>query len=182
MGSNHGAKRGKTYIDVNDIVGKTFGAYRVIKYNGVRKSPKCGRQVNVPYHMYEVECIECGKRSEAVRGSIISCKFKSCKSCYIKNHVQHYVDEKRKSSVPYSNNSSTGIKRYSISKKYKCCEHVVSCTVDGKRYYYFREYVETSDLLPDAVSIANELNQVLSAGKEYFYEWNKNFCENQNNC
>lgn len=177
---------GKVYLDVNDIVGKVIGPYRVDEYIGVKRIKCSAREKGNQVHLYKTTCIKCGNIKIRQRGSIMFQKGEDCEICHI-NAIRDKVDRdrlfneilpkereiSRRSKKAYKSNKSTGIKRYciSVSKRYGF-EHAVSCLVDGKTYKLLVIFDKHNDKpLPVCVDAANELNEALSHGKEYFKTW-----------
>lgn len=176
--------KGSISIDTNDIVGQVFGTYKVIRYVGCKRSKPNGRQIhgNV-VHQYDVQCTTCGRVHVSSRSSILhQYNFgKKCRVCNMMEIVKQngsgakekMVESWRMKNDPNNNNLTTGVKRYSISrcKGRKDYMHRVECVVDYKRYIIKMRREDTMDPLPEYISVAGELNNVLEGGKEKFLEW-----------
>lgn len=183
-----------TVKNVNDVVGKIYGAYEVTRYLGCEQ--KDGKQ---KVYWYECRCKECGKKIRIRRSQLKSKKqHQRCVHCdrpteqhmiemrsKIKERsiqkdgiAQEMIEQKRKCTKPMVTNVSTGIKHYNITKIQTKCgctyRHVVVCTVDGSVTCLFRKNVADRQPLNECVEIANELNGAMSRGKEYFKWWYKN--------
>lgn len=183
-------------INPEDIVGKVFGVYKVNKYIGQRRGQARNGKCGPLEHLYEVECTVCGSKRISTRNTvkrIYTRKRKKCIICHGRTLLDN-VDKKelytvchekamdtwRENKAPSSDNVSTGIKRYSISFLKSRCKgtgeytHRVEISVDGKSYVLLRIYDKSDRLLPECVELANELNEVMSHGKGYFYWWYEN--------
>lgn len=178
MGNNYGKKKGKTYINTQDIVGLCFGPYKVEKYNGVQYVKTKTRKYGSPIHKYEVKCIECGYKAERVRGQIIRCVGEDCPLCSMRKTIDKKIETKRKNIEPNRNNKSTGIKRYSISKKRDKYIHTVECFVERKRYKFMSKISESREPDEEFIKMAEKINDVLSKGTENFHSWYEKTYEN----
>lgn len=167
------SKLRKSRIDLNDIVGQKFGNKIVLEYVG--SAYVDGAKQITRY--YIVECLICGNRRVVGRHQAKDERIGMCRTCkqqklMAETDLQAKVTEVyRMRTVARKNNFSTGIKRYQKTKTKFGYQHRVSCKVDKKRYEFINKTVTYEGLVEECVIIANELNQVLSHGKEYFHQW-----------
>ena len=176
-----------------DIVGAKYGECCVVdKYIGQKDFYYANSKKPQKIHMYKVRCEICGNVIEKKRDDIIKSsrktgvqcgycvKRKVAQTCLNTDEIHHLaIEEWRNNDAANSNNISTGIKHYSVSKRvrrYKDSEYVryihsVVCIIDGITYKIaFKEQKECEIML--FAEIANELNEILkNGGKEAFYEW-----------
>lgn len=183
-------KKNKVYIDVNDIVGKTFGAHKVVRYVGVKRDAPTKSRVNgAVTHLYEVECVKCGEKKISKRKTVLHDygKHTMCRVCNgraIMGKMRERQNDKKydglieawRISDKPNRNGSTGIKRYNICHNVKTGYYVhrVQLTVDGRNYVLLQRYSRSPDLDPECVKLADEVNEEMGKGKERFYWWYEN--------
>lgn len=156
-----------TRINVNDIIGKTFGGFKVISYSHKQVSEqKAGKRPGRlrSTHYYLVECLACKRTSIKRRGRIFE-KAMVCKECSIENisfKNQIAAENNLYKDKPNKDNSN-GIKHLHNGYKGK---KDVTIMIDGKKYRLYSGYDSEA-----ATNLANELNKVLKEkGKEGFFE------------
>lgn len=179
----------KAKCNPHDIVGKTIGPYKVSKYLGAEQKYASNIKPNGnKIHMYELVCTKCGYVRKPVERCAVLHPHTQCKRCSLLVIQQNIDREKlfsetlvealednRQNKKALSTNVSTGIKRYSISKQKRGYVHQVRFQIDGVIYQLaYKQGRDLDELIPEFVELANEDNEVMSHGKEYFKWWYEN--------
>lgn len=186
-----GYKSGEFRIDTQDIVGTIIGPYRVLKYYGIQKRIRKRYKNGANVHMYLTQCTVCGNEAVISRDTLNYAKtsqtYTRCSLCYRKTTKQisavlESVESVRENKKATKGNLSTGIKRYCIYASSSIPDgytHKVECQVDGQTYTLYKKYIRYEDKpVQEAIDIANQLNEVMSYGKEAFLQWYKENKEN----
>ena len=169
--------------DTKKYENKIFGSFRVIKF---LREEMCSENNKKRDYFYEVECINCGNKSEMIlrnlqvsEANVKAGRIKArCFKCddVVNEHCETLnTDEsskKRTNSFVRSDkatkrNESTGIKH--LYKRYRkgIASYLVAVNFNKNQI----RIIESTNY-DKAKSIANELNEILkNGGKEAFYEW-----------
>ncbi len=89
-------KKGKIYIDVNDIIGKRLGKLEVISYEGYRRdrTRRGNRLTTSVHHIYKVKC-DCGTEKLVRRNTLLGNAIKSCGYCCERGRFSGYKNENK---------------------------------------------------------------------------------------